>query len=89
MKSGNDTWLMAYGDGSTLSGELYIDVVGVSGVTFEKQAVEVTELIPEGLQGSPHSKNYLGLGHKSGNQGKRMILGYPKRPYRQDPKFFR
>lgn len=36
MKVGNDIWVMAYGDGSTASGELYTDVVSVAGVTFAK-----------------------------------------------------
>ena len=45
MEVSNDIWVMAYGDGSTTSGELYTNVVTVAGVTFARQAVEVAGFI--------------------------------------------
>ena len=65
---------MSYGDGSTASGDLYMDVVNVGGVSFPKQAVEVAQFISENMQNNPHFEGYLGLGHNAGNQGKHHLL---------------
>lgn len=56
-----ETWEVRYGDGSTASGEVYLDTIIIGDITIEKQAVEVSqELSADFLQAG--CDGILGLG---------------------------
>lgn len=64
------TWSITYGDGSSASGDVYIDSVSVGAVNNPQQAVEAAQQISSQFQQSP-GDGLLGLAFSSINTGKK------------------
>ncbi|RHZ70323.1 hypothetical protein CDV55_107602 [Aspergillus turcosus] len=60
------SWDITYGDGSSASGDVYLDYVSVGGVTVTSQAVEAAETISSEFQQDP-SDGLMGLAFSSIN----------------------
>jgi aspergillopepsin I len=66
------SWDISYGDGSSASGDVYLDYVTVGGVTVTSQAVEAAETISSEFQQDP-SDGLMGLAFSSINTGKKLF----------------
>ncbi|KAI0154557.1 aspartic protease pepB [Xylariaceae sp. FL1272] len=60
--SPNKSWEISYADGSTASGDVHYDVVGVEGIWVMQQAVEVATDVSNSLSQGAGSDGVLGLG---------------------------
>lgn len=63
------TWAIRYADGSSASGAVYYDVVGVEGIWVMQQAVEVATNISKNLAHGTGLDGILGLGFSNLNKG--------------------
>lgn len=63
----DETWGISYGDGSSASGNVYMDKVVVGGTTVTSQAVEAGETISAEFQSDAASDGLLGLAFDSIN----------------------
>ncbi|KAF8166351.1 acid protease [Mycena galopus ATCC 62051] len=61
------TWKISYGDGSSASGNVYLDTVTVGGVAVPKQAVELAEKMSAQFSSGEGSDGLLGLAWPSIN----------------------
>lgn len=56
------TWNIKYGDGSSCSGDVYLDQVTIGGLTVKQQAVESAKTVSDQFsKGSPQMSGLLGL----------------------------
>ncbi|KAJ7762572.1 acid protease [Mycena metata] len=60
-KQANSTWNISYGDGSSASGNVYLDTVTIGGVSIPKQAVELAEKMSAQFSSGEGSDGLLGL----------------------------
>ncbi|PQE10529.1 aspartic endopeptidase Pep1 aspergillopepsin F protein [Rutstroemia sp. NJR-2017a BVV2] len=67
-KSSTQTWAIRYADGSSASGALYYDVVGVEGIWVMQQAVEIATDVSKNLAHNSASDGVLGLGFSNLNK---------------------
>ncbi|PQE09138.1 aspartic endopeptidase Pep1 aspergillopepsin F protein [Rutstroemia sp. NJR-2017a WRK4] len=67
-KSSTQTWAIRYADGSSASGDLYYDVVGVEGIWVMQQAVEIATEVSKNLAHNSASDGVLGLGFSNLNK---------------------
>jgi aspergillopepsin I len=68
-KSLTNTWAIRYADGSSASGAVYYDVVGIEGIWVIQQAVEVATNISSNLARGNGLDGVLGLGFSKLNKG--------------------
>ncbi|THH29384.1 hypothetical protein EUX98_g4797 [Antrodiella citrinella] len=61
------TWAISYGDGSSASGDVYIDAVSVAGVTIPNQAVELASKLSDSFLQDGGNDGLLGLAWPSIN----------------------
>ncbi|KAJ6456473.1 acid protease [Mycena sanguinolenta] len=61
------TWEISYGDGSSASGNVYLDTVTIGGVSIPKQAVELAEKMSAQFSSGEGSDGLLGLAWPSIN----------------------
>ncbi|KAJ7234894.1 acid protease [Mycena haematopus] len=61
------TWQISYGDGSSASGNVYLDTVTIGGVAVPKQAVELAEKMSAQFSSGEGSDGLLGLAWPSIN----------------------
>ncbi|KAF7299969.1 Acid protease [Mycena chlorophos] len=61
------TWNISYGDGSSASGNVYLDTVTIGGVSIPKQAVELAEKMSSQFSSGEGSDGLLGLAWPSIN----------------------
>ncbi|KAJ7140937.1 acid protease [Mycena epipterygia] len=60
-KQSKSTWNISYGDGSSASGNVYLDTVTIGGVAIPKQAVELAEKMSAQFSSGEGSDGLLGL----------------------------
>ncbi|KAJ7162295.1 acid protease [Mycena filopes] len=60
-KQASSTWNISYGDGSSASGNVYLDTVTIGGVAIPKQAVELAEKMSAQFSSGEGSDGLLGL----------------------------
>ena len=63
------TWNITYADGSSASGNVYLDTVAIDNVTIVKQAVELAEQVSSSFQADTNLDGLLGLAFSSINTG--------------------
>ncbi|KAJ7502572.1 acid protease [Mycena galericulata] len=66
-KQAKSTWNISYGDGSSASGNVYLDTVTIGGVSVPKQAVELAEKMSAQFSSGEGSDGLLGLAWPSIN----------------------
>ncbi|KAJ7616065.1 acid protease [Roridomyces roridus] len=66
-KQSSSTWNISYGDGSSASGNVYLDTVTVGNVSIPKQAVELAEKMSAQFASGEGSDGLLGLAWPSIN----------------------
>lgn len=64
------TWRVNYGDGASVRGTVYTDIVSVGGIAVEKQAVQVAVSVSDIISAENFSSGVLGLASSSGNSVK-------------------
>lgn len=68
-KSPSKNWSISYADGTSASGDVYYDVVGIDDVWVMQQAVEVATKISTNLERDDGLDGILGLGFSNLNRG--------------------
>ena len=64
------SWSISYGDGSSASGDVYKDTVGLAGISAPQQAVEAASKISAQFSQNSNNDGLLGLAFSSINTGK-------------------
>jgi len=75
-KSPSKTWAIRYADGSSASGTVSYDVVGLEGIWVMQQAVEIATHISNNLAHGTGLDGVMGLGFSKLNKGNSMLTKY-------------
>lgn len=68
-KAPGKTWAISYADGTSASGNVFYDVVGIGNLWVMQQAVEVAANISRNLEQGDGPDGILGLGFSNLNKG--------------------
>lgn len=74
-KMSGASWSISYGDGSSASGDVYMDMVNVGGVTAQRQAVEAASKISSQFVQDRDNDGLLGLSFSSLNTSELYLRG--------------